>query len=352
MIVYLILLIIVLVWNAKVLVWNENYCERNHTTSIKGFFIILVLFSHANSYLPKIQSILNTPFYFIIDHIGQLMVVMFFFYSGYGIMESYKNKNGYRVSFLKNRVLKTYLHFLLALPAYIILNVIYKNNYSLNNYLLSFIGWTSIGNSNWYIFDIIVLYILTYIAFVINDKRKYNNRVFCIIVTMFTIVMWIFLKLSGKGQYWYNTILAFPLGMIISIYKHEIEEYSKNKVYYYSSIFVIFSAFVSLYLIKNDISFSIRSCLFALLVVICSFRVQIGNAVLFWCGNHLFAIYILQRLPMIILSRIKIPNVIFLILVILITLLLAALFTTITNSLDKKFFPGNKSKSVSVCTNK
>ena len=105
--------------------------------------------------------------------LGQMIVVMFMFYSGYGIGESVKRKGmGYIKSFPKNRVLKTLLHFDVAILIYFILSLILELNYPSGQVALAFIGWTSIGNSNWYIFAVIILYVITWIAFSIFRKNK------------------------------------------------------------------------------------------------------------------------------------------------------------------------------------
>ena len=47
---------------------------------------------------------------------------------------------------------------------------------SLSRILLSLIGWKSIGNSNWYMFDILLLYVLTYVAFKVTKKQDVYKR--------------------------------------------------------------------------------------------------------------------------------------------------------------------------------
>lgn len=106
MIVYLLLLAIVSSSGMRVVRWNEQYVGRYQTTCIKGFFIILVILNHANGYLIRSGNTFDLLYFFITSHIGQLMVVMFLFYSGYGIMESYKKSDKYPRCFLEIEYLK------------------------------------------------------------------------------------------------------------------------------------------------------------------------------------------------------------------------------------------------------
>ena len=61
------------------------------TQSIKGFFVITVFFSHFCSYV-TLDKWYDTPMQAYCHWLGQLMVVPFFFYSGYGIFESVQKK--------------------------------------------------------------------------------------------------------------------------------------------------------------------------------------------------------------------------------------------------------------------
>jgi len=88
----------------------------------------------------------------------QLVVCMFLFYSGYGIMESFKIKENYVNQLPKNRIFKTLFNFDFAVLIYMLLYVFFQHKeIGLKKVLLSFIGWESFGNSNWYIFSIFVL---------------------------------------------------------------------------------------------------------------------------------------------------------------------------------------------------
>ena len=86
---------------------NDDYLDKESTNNIKGIFAIMILLSHFRGYVNIDPTSLYDRF---ISLIGQLMVAMFLFYSGYGIMESIKNKKDYMKSFLKNRFLKTLFH--------------------------------------------------------------------------------------------------------------------------------------------------------------------------------------------------------------------------------------------------
>lgn len=197
---------------------------------------------------------------------------------------------------------------------------------------------TSIGNANWYIFDILILYFITYIAFRIKIKWTLKMPSFANIVCVLVMIFWICMKLSGKGQYWYNTIFTYPLGIYYSLNKDFIESKCKSNIAYGGTFLVILSCFLTLYIISNDITFSMRACLFSFLIVLGSMKIIFGNTILAWCGENLFSIYIMQRIPMIILSRMQLSSFTFLFLSIVITILLASIFARVLKLLDGVLF--------------
>lgn len=164
------------------------------TTMINGFFVGVVLFSHFNSYVITNSSI-DSVYYFIFK-MGQLMVTTFLFYSGYGIYESIKNKKNYINNFFKNRIVKLFVSVFLSLILYIILNIIIGEEYSIKTILLSPIGLTSIGNSNWFIFATFCMYFSVLISFKIFKKDNLSALLLCLILSFVLIIVLISLKVK------------------------------------------------------------------------------------------------------------------------------------------------------------
>ena len=153
------------------------------------------------------------------------MVTTFLFYSGYGIYESIKSKKKYIDNFFKNRILKLFISFFLALILYMLLNLMIGNSYSIKTILLSLLGWESIGNSNWFIFATFCMYFSTLISFKIFKK---DNKSALLLNTIFSFV-YIILTMKLRGfDWWYNTILCYNLGMFISCYKDTILSFLEN----------------------------------------------------------------------------------------------------------------------------
>ena len=70
---------------------NSDYLGIEQSTAINGLFIIIVFLSHANSYV-NVTGAISIIYIWFFALIGQMMVVMFLFYSGYGLTEQYKKR--------------------------------------------------------------------------------------------------------------------------------------------------------------------------------------------------------------------------------------------------------------------
>ena len=103
-----------------------DYLEKEQSNAIKGVFILLVFLGHA---LNDIEYC-GFPFNRQIDwyaqafhlEMGQLVVAMFLFYSGYGVMKSLMiNGKTYLASYPRKRLLSTLLNFDVAVCCFILL---------------------------------------------------------------------------------------------------------------------------------------------------------------------------------------------------------------------------------------
>lgn len=342
--IFLIILMALCLYKIQFVKFNDDYMGIAQTTAIKGIFIGIVTLSHAKSYIRISEGGGGIVYQLFLDLLGQLMVTMFLFYSGYGVLESYKRKTSYMDGFLKNRVFKTLLHFDIAVAGYLILSFILKEIYPVENYILCWIGWEAIGNSNWFIFDILLLYILTWFAFLIAQYNKFSmkNKVYviCALVTFLAICMCIALRIAGKGEWWYNTILCYPLGMWFSCIKEKVDLWCKEMKKYYLTMVSCFILFLILYIEGNLLAYAICACIFSLLCTFLTMKIKVYNNILLWLGEHLFSIYILQRVPMIILTACGLNqnDFLFTAISIIITLILVRGFDEFLKKLDRKVF--------------
>lgn len=311
----------------------DHYLSLRQTTCINGVFVVLVFMSHFIQYIVIVDTItVYRPILFILSHLGQLIVAPFLFYSGYGIMEQIKNNGqAYINSIPKKRIFKTWIHFSLAVLMFLIINYIQGIHYNYGRLFLSFLAWESIGNSNWYIFAIIFLYIVTYLGFK-YFKNSTRSIIFVVLLSSFYIL---FMYIFKDGKWWYDTIMCYSAGLSYSYYKEIIEE--KIKKYNANFLFLIVFLTLILYFFQSNILVhELLSILFCLDIVVFCLFIRVENDILFFLGRHTFEIYILQRIPMIVLLN-YFDGYSYLILCLFFTITLSVVFKYIERKVDLFF---------------
>ena len=286
----------------------SEYASVKNTQPIKGIFILIVLLSHARQYadFPYQTDLMVIRFF---NLLGQLMVAPFLFYSGYGIYESIKRKStAYINSFPSNRIGKTFFDFSVSVLLFLLLGPFIGRSFKPMQVLLAFTGWTSVGNSNWYMFAVFCLYFIAYISFKIFDCKK-NVLSLCAMSALSLVYVYILSQVQPSR--FSNTALCFAAGMWYSFLKDYIDQFLRNHVFvYYVLSVIMILLFVYSYPFKDYriLMHNGVSILFCLCIVLISMKIYINSPVLDWFGKHLFWVYILQRIPMNILKAFGIPQ--------------------------------------------
>ncbi len=287
--------------------FNPNFMSKKHTANVKGIFVLIIFYSHFVTYstilMSKDFAMLNVR-----NWLYQLMVAPFLLYSGYGIYESIKKKNQeYVDSMPKNRILKVWLHMAFCVGLFILMDHYLGIKIDPKKAALAFTGWVDFENSNWYIFVILCLYAVSYMAF--NIFKKDHKKAIGLI-TIISMIMVVFLELH-KEEWWYNTILCYPLGLYVSYYKEGIENalMKSNKNYFFALVITIATLLVfKEYEKAGTVYYLIMAMAFSFTVVLLSMKINLNDKILEWFGNKLFWMYMLQRIPMIVLKNYSIAT--------------------------------------------
>lgn len=118
-----------------------------------------------------------------------------------------------------------------------------------------------------------------------------------------------------------------------------------HKAFYIISTFTLLICFCLLgFYQANPFLFMLRTFVFVFLINQISMFVILRNPILMWLGNHIFGIYLLQRIPMILGEYVGLTNgglsvtVLYFFVTLIVTLILAVLFHKITNIMSIKIF--------------
>ena len=169
------------------------------------------------------------------------------------------------------------------------------------------------------------MYSIVYISF---KQFKKHSMTSCVLFTILYIVMMDIIK---DQAWWYNIILCFPAGMILSKYKDRVCSIIRKPVFF---VFMITLALI-LYIFHLDIfAYEIISIVFCFLIVdVCAYK-EIKNDLFHFLGQYVFEIYILQRISMNLFDR-YLNDWIYLIVCILVTFILAYNFKKLETKVDE-----------------
>lgn len=318
----------------------EDYMSVQKTGSIKGIFVIIVFLSHIRQYVKLEKTALNEPFTDFMLFLGQLMVVAFLFYSGYGVALSLEKKPRYALTIPKRRIFSVWYHFAFAIVIFFVVSRLLGTKYDFVRLLKSFVGLSAVGNSVWFIFTILMLYALTFLVFVFaKDKIVLPTAVFTVLAFALMVGLRI---LKGKEYWWYDTLMCYPLGMWYYIAKPTIDKYLlKDFSKWFSAAAITVTVFGYLaYLLpiyhKMRKIFIPEALVFALVIALVSMRVSVDNKVLRWFGKRVFSVYILQRIPMMIFSKFNLNSkpVLFTLVCLVSTVIIAELFDRLLDKCD------------------
>lgn len=228
---------------------SKNYLSKDSTTALKGIFALFVLIHHLYQYSGILHG---TAIGHIFQTMGYLSVAMFFFLSGYGMMQSYKKSEGYINSYPRKRILTFYIDIIVFVLIYLIFRLITEPSIITVDVLIKSLtfGGTIIANG-WYLQVALVLYLLFYLIF----RFVKNNNLKVLLAILSTLIFVSLLWLLGFSSTWFEGLLAFPLGLLWSKYQDKIDnKENKAQISIGFISFAIFGmSFVLNYVIKVEV---------------------------------------------------------------------------------------------------
>ncbi len=299
------------------------YLSRHHTCFINGFFIIYVFLRHISEYGIQLSS-LDTKFFELEGHVvGQLLVSTFLFFSGYGIQLSLQNKGkSYAKDLVRKRFLGLLRNFAMAVLIYVAVQYALGKVFSLQHIALSLVAWSSVGNSNWFIFMSLVEYLIIAVCYVVFSRY---GRVAPVLAAACVTLFWTFTICFFKEYYWFNTIMCMPLGMVLALFRDEAyrlqvrmgwrvlllalpllivgRELHVQSYWWCEGLIHPYIASCMGTTLSNTgaVLFAGGVALLAGWLSVAGFSPAKNGKLLVWCGGPaLFYLYIFQRLPMLV----------------------------------------------------
>lgn len=204
-------LLILALYGSKIAGSGDNcYLALDNTLPIRGLLAICIVLHHGSGYFTRISFI--SP----LQHIGYLVVALFFFLSGYGLSYGLKNKKGYMDGFLKKRLISVLIPYWIGNMVYCAGVYLMGEQIEAKSFILSMLLLKVINGPMWYV----QLQVLFYLQFYVSFAKKDNWPLF---YTLF-FVLYVGAFSAGIDEVYTRSALAFPLGLMWCNYQDKIDK--------------------------------------------------------------------------------------------------------------------------------
>lgn len=345
--IYLIILAFILFLGVKIAPkgnFNEDFLSLKVSKGIQGFCAICIIAHHFVQ--PFVYSGQGAGSLSIFALIGFIFVGVFFFFSGYGLFKSYKNKPNYLNGFLRKRLP------VVLVPLYIvntILTVIVLATggamYNDSNPLVmgmdtiffritTFLGITLMNSNAWYMITIAIFYIVFFFAF---KYSKNEDKAFKI-MGIFSIIYILAGTAAGhgffwlQGEWWYNSSFLLFIGMYVAKNEEKVVSFIKKRyaalltISGIGTIILTFVAIVAAMMISYyRPGLSGKACslvcflcetsatiCFVSFILILTMKLKLNNIILDFLGKIALEIYLVHRFFLVALNSqyITISNIV------------------------------------------
>lgn len=261
----------------------KDYWSLEQAKAVQGVAAAFIILHHLTQAVTKYGTVDRGPVT-ILQSLGIYFVSIFFFFSGYGLLLSYRSKENYMDGFLLKRLP-------VVLVPFMVTNAIYAATIGLDSERIktipdmfsSILGFTLINTNAWYVVEILLLYIVFYLAYHPRKKKKVqvaedgavseeiqikvaNEKLAFAVVTIFTVLMIIGslllchdnTELNGhwfKGEWWYNTTILFVVGMAFAAGGEKLRE--RLQKFYWLLLVICAAIFGALFVIEEKVTVTV-----------------------------------------------------------------------------------------------
>lgn len=285
-------LLILALYGGKIAESGDNhYLALDSTLPIRGLLAVGIVLHHGSGYFTRISFI--SPF----QHIGYLVVALFFFLSAYGLTYGLKNKKGYMDGFLKKRLISVLIPYWICNTVYYAGVHLMGGQIDATSYILSMFLLKVINGPMWYVQIQVLFYILFYVSF----AKKDNWSMF---YTLF-FVLYVVALAAGVEELYTESVLAFPLGVIWCSYQDIIDK--TMDAHYWTGLMGVAGITALFFFLKftgalidsdlvKQLGSSISTVAFCVSALWIAKKIRISNQVLHFLGSISYEIYLIHML--------------------------------------------------------
>lgn len=294
MYIWLLLWIVATVYGIRCVKLQEenltNGLSYGNIMPLRGIMALEIMFGHFAGHVNDPTPVL------INDRIGVLIVGMFFFLSGWGLWESKEHKKNYMESFLNRH----FVHIMLPVCILYVVRMIemwIREQPSVREYIREIAGREIIRYVNWFVWEIIVLYLVFYLLYKYMSHQKANVVLGCMILVF--IVVGSYYEIGSR---WYGSTLCFLMGLIFSQNKERIFPWIQKRYLSMLAITTILLGTTVLLFVSSGetkrvlstIAICMSAVFFVLFLVMLLMIIRIGNKCTVFWGKISYEIFVIH----------------------------------------------------------
>lgn len=302
--------------------WNEEFTGLNQTRALQGITALLIALHHMAQktcapWHPRIYTVHGLD---VFIPVGYLFVGVFFFCSGLGLYKSLHTKQDYLKGFVRNRIIPMIIAYYLSEWIYTLIRLGMGQKMDLKT-ILWYLSGLHLANFNaWYLAVIPFFYLVFWLAF--RFSKKEGTAIF--LVFLFTAaytVLGAFIDHQDdwwmRGEWWYNSVLLFPMGLLFGRYEKPVTRPLKKAYPFWLllSLLLCFLLFFQSEWVNGNawgyygewgdrlkvqhrlmsaglqwmVCLAYTACCFLMLM-----KVRIGNRALLWLGGRTLSFYLMH----------------------------------------------------------
>ena len=207
--------------------WHEDALSLPVSKKLLGFSAVGIMLHHMSQTLNNRGDV--GILLFMVD-IGVCFVGLYFFFSGYGLYSSLRNKPDYLKSFFRRRMPSILIPFYLCNFTFIACAALNGQKFERAELISYLTGWVLLNSQMWYVVEMFFLYLLFYLVF----RWIKKDGIACLVYGILTaalIVGSLFLghdrtTVSGgawfKGEWWYNATFMIWIGILFAKFEKKL----------------------------------------------------------------------------------------------------------------------------------
>lgn len=240
--------------------WCEDSLSLRVSKGLLGFSAVGIMLHHMSQTIYFAGEDPGVLMFMV--NIGVCFVGIFFFFSGYGLYSSLRDKPDYLKGFLRNRLPAVLVPFYLCNFIFILGSYFAGYQFQKGELLPYLTGAVLMNGQMWYIVEILILYLLFYLVF----RLIKNRNAACIVYGALLMILIAFSLWLGHdtktptqglwfhGEWWYNTTFMIWVGIMFARWERQILGVIRRFYWPIFAVFLLLTAFLyngTLHMLQN-----------------------------------------------------------------------------------------------------